>query len=132
MMADLNKQDVHHLVENAKNTILQRILTRQEIQTISDTNRDRVTSYVYDLHQQQLQIMNRSNQQRSQLIRYASALESRIVSLEQDISMLHQLLTKLMEKQPKHITLPSEAVQQHTAPQPQPDVGQPQYVYRGA
>jgi hypothetical protein len=127
-MAELNKQDVQHAIDSAKNTLLQRLASRQDLQTMLDNNRERIISHTSDLHHYQLQIFSQNNQQRIDLARRAAALESRIISLEQDIKALSGLLNKFMQQHPNSIRLPEGGT--NTSRNPQPDTLQ--YIYRGA
>jgi Mg2+ and Co2+ transporter CorA len=126
-MVQLTKQDVQNCVDNAKNRIVERMISRQEVQTVTDAARDRIMTYFHDLvqiHQQQL--FRRSNMQFSQMQRQIVALESRLLSMDQEMKAMRQVMERLANQEPQRIVMPTQPEQQ-TKPEPYT-----QYVYRTA
>jgi|GEM_PF-4459408 len=96
-MGQLNKQEVQSLLETLKNRILEKTVTRQELQTFTETSRDKVMTYVHDLvqiHQQNM--MRRQDVQNSQLTKRVAVLETRLITIEQELKYSRQLLERLV------------------------------------
>ncbi len=115
-MGPANRQDVQNIVEVARNRIMERMVTKQDISVIADTIRT-----LNNLHQQSQQLLKQSEYQQSQLSRRVVALEARLINLEAELRNTQQTVVHHATK-PQRIVVPA---------QPQTD-GQPtvEYVYR--
>lgn len=104
-MTNLSKQDVQSIVDNAKNQVLQRTVTRQDWQTQNDLIRVMLTTV-----QQNQQIIRQSEYQRVQMLRRTVSLEARIAQLDQEIrtlrSSLEGAIGRLADQQPEKIIMP--------------------------
>ncbi len=116
-MQGLTRQELQIAIDNARNTILQKVATKQDI----EVSRDRVVGYAHDLHQQNQQLLRQANYQNEQLVRKVSILEARLTGLEHEIRTTNQLLTKLVDH-PQPIIMP--------VTNDNGDSGQLKYVYR--
>lgn len=107
-MTNLTKQDVQSVVDNAKNQMLQRTVTRQDLQTQNDVLKALLTSV-----QQNQQLLRQSEYQRTQMLRRAVALESRIIQLDQELRnvrlSIENSMDRLIERQPQRIVMPIQA-----------------------
>lgn len=126
-MAPITKQDAQNLIENAKNRILEKVATRQEMQLLTEASRDKVMNYVRDLLQVYQQNMLRRNEyQQSQMLRRMIAMETRMTNLESELKATRQMLGQILEK----VSSTQVATQRMTLPeQTQQSAGQGQYVY---
>lgn len=98
-MAELTKQEMHQQLEACKNKIIERAVSRQEVQTLLETTRDRVMSYVHDLVQvHQQNIFRKSASQQLELSRRVASLELRLQSIEQDLKTALNYLQYLSEE----------------------------------
>lgn len=116
-MQGLTKQDLQVAVDNVKNSILQRAVTKQDL----EFSRDKVIGYAHDLHQQNQQLLRQANYQNAQLLRRVATLEARLMTMEHDIKITNQLLAKLADH-PQPIIMPASSDSNVK--------GQLKYVYR--
>lgn len=96
-MIDATKQDIQNVTEMAKNKIIERLVTKYEVQSACDSSRDKVIGTLNDLHQENVLLVRQSIAQRDQMWRKTLALEGQIVSLQQEVRSLHQLIARLYE-----------------------------------
>ena len=114
-MGPLNKQDAQNLIENAKNRIIEKVATRQDVQLLSESSRDKVMNYVRDLLQvYQQNMLRRSEYQQSQMQRRMVAMETRMITMEQELKATRGLLNQILEKvteqaSAQKISLPAQA-----------------------
>lgn len=111
-MTNLSKQDVQSVVDNAKNQMLQRVVTKQDIQVQNDL----LKVVIVNLQQCQ-QIVRQSEYQRVQMTRNISALEGRTMQMDQELRQLRATLDRLIEHQPERIMLPAQPEQARTPEQ---------------
>jgi hypothetical protein len=93
-MNPVSRQDVQNIVEIARNRMMERMVTKQDLIAISD-----MTKTLLALHQQTQQLIRQGDYQRSQLSRRVVALEARTISLENEIRALSVLTSRLVDQQ---------------------------------
>lgn len=98
MMA-ATRQDIQGVVDYAKNSILQRVMSKGEFQSVAEQVRDRILSEINSIHQENQQMLRASSQSRETLIRKTTAMESRMASLEQEFKVLQQMIGRIFEQQ---------------------------------
>lgn len=103
-MAGLTKQDIQNIVENAKNRVLDRVASRQEVQSQTDLMKLMFTNL-----QQSLQISRQSEFQRAQMARQIASLEARLVQMDQEMRLIKVAAQKIVDNQPERIIMPVEA-----------------------
>lgn len=110
-MSQLTRQEVQRLLDTTRNKITDRILTRQDLITVNENIRDRMMNYMQDLTQvQQQNIVRRTASQNDEVIRRINALEARMGSMEQDVKAALQILQRSTSIQPNiAASLPQEA-----------------------
>ena len=96
-MISLTKQDMQNVIDSAKNRILERVATRQDIQVACEATRDRVLTYIHDVQQQLYQLTKQTNVQTQQLLRRVINIENRLATLEYDLKSIYALLQKIAE-----------------------------------
>ncbi len=117
-MGPVSRQDVQNIVEVARNRIMERAVTKQDITTLTDTIRN-----LTNLHQQSQQMLKQSEYQRLQLSRQVVAAEARLANLENEVRTTQAMINRLAGQRPQHIIMP--------VPVPQGQDNQPtQYSYR--
>lgn len=99
MQVTMNRQDLQSTVDAAKNRIIERLVSKSEIQGACDNARDRIIAFSNTLHQQHQQFLRHSIGLSDQQLRRTVAVESRMVSMEQEMKSLKQILFALMEEQ---------------------------------
>lgn len=87
-MADLTRQDVQAVIDNAKTRLLDYVATRQDMQTLNTTLR------------QNQQFLRQEERQRIELIRRLTALETRFAQLEHDLHDMRRMIESLANQQP--------------------------------
>lgn len=122
-MNPVNRQDVQNIVEVAKNRIMDRMVTKQDIVALTDTVKNLAA-----LHQQSQQIVKQSEYQQSQLSRRIVSLEAKISGLENDTRVMAATVARSMEqRQPQQIIMPVQTQADEKAMRQAA-----QYVYRPA
>ncbi len=97
-MNTLTKQDFVNVTEGAKNKIIERLVTKYDVQAAADSARDRVLAGVQSLHLENQTMMRQSNAQRDQLWRKATAVEAQVIALRHEIQAMHITLNRLNER----------------------------------
>lgn len=100
-MVNLTKQDIQNIVDNAKNRVLERVVTRQDVQSQTD-----LMKLMYTTLQQSLQLSRQSEYQRVQMARQIAGLEAKLMQVDQEMRTLRGLIGKLIENQPERIIMP--------------------------
>ncbi|GAC1387935.1 MAG: hypothetical protein NVS1B7_2000 [Candidatus Saccharimonadales bacterium] len=117
-MAPASKQDIQCLLDQTKNRITERMVSKQDIQCLQDIVRGLAAA-----SQQTQQLLRQADLQRTQLIRRAVALETRILQMEHELRSLQQVVLRLIDSRPEQIVIPA-------APEENKRYGQ--YIYRPA
>lgn len=124
-MAPVTKQEVQNLIDNSRKQILEKLVTRPEIQAMSEAARDKVMNYARELltvYQQNL--LRRLEFYHIQSTRRVANLESRMMTLEQELKMMRQAMERMAESTPQRVYMP---LQNESDKQPYT-----QYVYKPA
>lgn len=108
-MANLTKQDIQNIVENAKNRVLERVVTRQDVQCQTD-----LMKLMYTNLQQALQLVRQSEYQRVQMSRQIASLEGKLMQMDQELRQLKSATQKLADSKPERIIMPIQAENSHT------------------
>lgn len=99
MISTMTRQDLLNVTEYAKNKIIERLVTKYDVQAACDHARDRIINNLQDLHQENQSLMRHSNTQHDQVSRKVSSIESQINALQQEMKVVSQLMTRLYEQQ---------------------------------
>lgn len=116
-MVNLSKQDVQGIVETAKNRMLDRVASKQDLQILNDTIKVMVSN-----QQQCQQLIRQSEYQRVQMMRRTVSLEARILQLDQELRNMRVSLDRLANSQPERILMPTETT-------PAASAAEPRYTY---
>lgn len=100
-MTNLSKQDVQNIIDNAKNQMLQRVITRQDFQYINDSLKVMINAL-----QQNQQLLRQSEYQRVQMFRRTVAVEARLAQLEQEMKTTRGAIERLAQNQPQRVIMP--------------------------
>src|SRR5687767_10354649 len=96
-MNTMSRQDFVTVTDAAKNKIIERLVTKYDVQAAADSARDRILSSLQALHLENQALMRQSNAQRDQSWRKIAALEAQVVALHQEIRSMHQTMARLIE-----------------------------------
>lgn len=122
-MGSVTKQEVQSLLDTTKKQIIEKVATRHDIQSLNEASRDRVMNYVRDLLQiYQQNMLRRMEFYHVQSTRRVAAMENRMMTMEQEIKMMRQLMERIADQGPQRVYLP---VQNENDKQPYQ-----QYVYQ--
>lgn len=98
MISNVTKQDFMAVTTDARNKIIERLVTKYDVQAAADSARDRIQADLNAMHLENQSLMRQSNATRDQLWRKVSALEGQITSLQQEIRTLTQTITKMSDQ----------------------------------
>lgn len=124
-MTPVSKQEVQSLLDNARKQILEKVMNRQDIQGLSEAARDRVMNYTRDLLQiYQQNMLRRLEFYHVQSTRRVAMLETRMMTLEQEIKSMRQAIERIADAtaSPQRVYMP---LQNESDKQPYT-----QYVYK--
>lgn len=88
----ISKQDFVAVTETAKNKIIERLVTKYDVQAAADSARDRILAAIQSLHDENQAIMRSNNAQSDQLSSRINALEAQITSLQQEVRAFNQFM----------------------------------------
>lgn len=91
-MDTMSKQDFVNVTETAKDKIIERLVTKYDVQAVADSARDRILAAIQTLHAENQAMMRTNNAGRDQLVRRISALEAQLASLQEEIRVMNQFL----------------------------------------
>lgn len=100
-MNPANRQDVQNIVEGARNRIMERMVTRQDILILNDTIKN-----LSALNLQTQQLLKQADYNRSQSSRRIVALEARIASLQNEVRVLASLVARTADQKPQQVIMP--------------------------
>ena len=112
-MITLTKQDIQTAIDSAKNRIMDRMVTRQDVQSLTDASCGKVLNYVQGVQQQQFQLTRQINTQMLQFAKRVTPFESRMAGLENEVRALQQLvyqLTEAIRQQQRTMQLPIQPI----------------------
>jgi hypothetical protein len=91
----MTRQDLMSVTQDARNKIIERLVTKYDVQTAADSARDRILSTINALHLENQAQIRQSNAQKDQIWRKILALESQMIVLQQEIKSMNQTLARL-------------------------------------
>ncbi len=103
MATPLTRQDLLAITDGAKSKIMDRMITRYDVQGAADNARDRILNTVNTFHIETQTLIRQSNSQNDQMMRRLVSLESQVVSARQEIRNLTQSINHLYDAQTQHI-----------------------------
>ena len=103
-MSTMTRQDLLAVTEVAKNKIIERLVTKYDVQMICDSSRDKILSSVQSMNLENQALMRQLSAQRDMSWRKVTALEEQILSLQKDIRALQTTLNQRLDK-PKNLQL---------------------------
>lgn len=94
-MSTMTQQDMAIIAENARNKILERLVTKYDVQVACDGMRDRILAVMQGLHMENQALMRQSNANQDQIWRRTTSLEEQIESLRGEIESLNNALKQI-------------------------------------
>lgn len=96
-MSTMTRQDLLSVTEIAKNKIIERLVTKYEVQAACDNARDRILSSIQAMQLENQALIRQANAQKDQSWRKIAAMENQIAGLRQDIKAIRELLQELAD-----------------------------------
>lgn len=103
MPTPLTRQDIMAITDGAKNTIIQKLVTKRDIQGASDNARDRILNTINTFHIENQNLLRQNTNQNDQTWRRILNMESQINSLRQEVRILITAVNRLYEVEAQHI-----------------------------
>jgi hypothetical protein len=97
MISTMTRQDLMAVTEGAKNKIIERLVTKYDVQAACDSARDRILNSLNSFYLENQALIRQSNAQRDQAWRRMINLEAQIAALQQDIRTLNQSINRLVK-----------------------------------
>lgn len=99
MATPLTRQDLMAITDGAKNKIMEKLITRYDVQGATDNVRDRILNTINAYHVETQTLIRQSSNQNDQMWRRIAAVESQIGAARQEIRVLSQSINRLYEAQ---------------------------------
>lgn len=97
-MSTMTKQDLLVVTEVAKNKIIERLVTKYDVQVACDNARDKILSNLQAMQLENQGLIRQINAQKDQSWRKITGIENQLVSLQQEVRALRQMVAKLLEE----------------------------------
>lgn len=99
-MSTMTQQDLFTISEVTKNKILDRLVTKYDVQLVCDSARDKVISAIQSMHLENQAALRQANAQKDQSWRKLTELESEVVTLKHELRAMNRLLAKIAKDEP--------------------------------
>lgn len=97
-MNTMTKQDLFTVTEVAKNKIIERLVTKYDVQVACADARDKILGSIADMQLENQAMIRQVNAQKDQSWKKVSALENQVASLRLDIQALRRMLGELLSE----------------------------------
>lgn len=95
MAEAMTRQDLFSATELAKNKIIERLVTKYDVQAASDSARNRILGAITDVHQENVAFSKQASAQNDQIWHKLVALEAQIVTLQHEIRAMHHMTDRM-------------------------------------
>ncbi len=97
MSVSLTRQDLQGALDYAKNRLVERLATKQELQAAVGSVKSYLSSTVAEVHQRETQWSRQALLQSGQALKQLSSIEARLTALETNLRVLSNLIVRLEE-----------------------------------
>lgn len=104
MIVTMNRQDLQGAVDYAKDRIIARLITKDDLFRASMTASDRIIEDLHDIRKANLPYIKQNIAITEQVNRRAQNLESRLLSIEHQIKDLVQSLNRIVGQQQRTVS----------------------------
>jgi septal ring factor EnvC (AmiA/AmiB activator) len=94
MIATMTRQDLMSVTADSRNKIIERLVTKYDVQAAADSARDRILGDLNAMHLENQANIRQANAQRDQLWRKTAALETQILTLQQEVKRLTEAINQ--------------------------------------
>lgn len=91
-MSSMTRQDLFTVTEVAKNKIIERLVTKYDVQIACDSVRNKIMAGMQTMQMENQAMIRQMNAQQDQSWRKVNSLEGQVASLQRDVRELSQLL----------------------------------------
>lgn len=95
MLSAMTRQDLMAVTQDARNKIIERLVTKYDVQASADNARDRIISTMNALHLENQAQIRQSNAQKDQIWRKMVSMEAQMITLQQELRNMSQALNRL-------------------------------------
>lgn len=95
MLSAMTRQDLMAVTQDARNKIIERLVTKYDVQASADNARDRIISTMNALHLENQAQIRQSNAQKDQIWRKMVSMEAQMIALQQELRNMSQALNRL-------------------------------------
>lgn len=121
-MNQVSKQDIQGIVDVARNRIIERSVTKQDISMLQEQ-----LKLISNVQQQHQQLLNQAQQQRIMFTRRAESVDARLNTIENEIKNTQVLIGRVLDR------MAAQRIQQIVVPaQPDGQTREATHVYRPA
>lgn len=99
-MSTMTQQDLFTISEVTKNKILDRLVTKYDVQLACDSARDKVISAIQSMHLENQAALRQANAQKDQSWRKLTELENEMSALKRELRIMNRLLARFTEDEP--------------------------------
>ncbi len=99
MATPLTRQDLMAITDGSQRKIIDRLITKNDIQGATDNARDRILNTINAYHVESQTLIRQANSQNDQMWRRIATLENQVTSLRQEVRMLIQSMHRLYDGQ---------------------------------
>lgn len=96
-MSTMTQQDLLNATEAAKNKIIERLVTKYDVQVACDNARDRILESIQSMHLDNQAMIRQLNAQKDQSWRKIEALQTQVAGLQDEIRAMRRSLGQLLE-----------------------------------
>lgn len=91
-MGTMTRQDLLTVTEVAKNKIIERLVTKYDVQAACDSVKNKIMSTVQSMQLENQAMMRQMNAQNDQTWRKVTSIESQVASLQREVRELSNLM----------------------------------------
>lgn len=91
-MSTMTKQDLFTVTEVAKNKIIERLVTKYDVQVACDSMRDRILAKLQEMQLDNQALLRQINAQNDHAWRKIAALEGKMANLQTEVKTMRRLL----------------------------------------
>lgn len=95
MLSAMTRQDLMAVTQDARNKIIERLVTKYDVQASADNARDRIISTMNALHLENQAQIRQSNAQKDQIWRKMVSMEAQMIALQQELRNMSQAMNRL-------------------------------------
>ncbi len=95
MQVSLTRQDLQGALDYAKNRLVERLVTKQELQTAVGSVKSYLSTTVAEVHQRETQWSKQALLQSGQALRQLNSIEARLALLETQLRLLTSSISRL-------------------------------------